>query len=140
MSEAEGREWRIFHLSLPVEDLAEAITFYTSTFEAVVGRRTPEWADIAVFGAQITLQDRPGDVTRPMPRTRHFGATLPWDEWEKVTARLCDFVEMPRKHHVGTLQEQAKAMVQDPSGNLIELKAYRHPTAVLGKLAEAASP
>jgi extradiol dioxygenase family protein len=125
---------------MPVHDLAEAITFYTSTFEAIVGRRTPGWADIALFGAQITLQNRPEEVTRPMPRARHFGATLPWGEWEKVTARLSDFVETPRKHHVGTLQEQAKAMVQDPSGNLIELKAYRHPTAVLGGLAEAGSP
>jgi len=60
----------------------------------------------------------------------------PWDgEWEALVARLADFVEAPRIDHRGTEREQAKAMVADPSGNLIELKAYRDPRAVLGELA-----
>jgi extradiol dioxygenase family protein len=32
--------------------------------------------------------------------------------------------------------EQGKMMIVDPSGNLIELKAYRQPDRVLGPLAE----
>lgn len=125
----------IFHLSFPVADLDEALAFYETVLGGVRGRRELEWADIALFGAQLTLQLRPGEVTVPMPRSRHFGATLPWDDWEALVARLSDFVEQPRIDYRDTDREQAKATVQDPSGNLIEIKAYRHPLAVLGALA-----
>ena len=126
----------IFHLSFPVRDLDEALRFYAGVLGAVPGRREETWADIALFGAQLTLQHRPGDVTAPMPRSRHFGATLPWDDWKSLVGRLTDFVELPRVDHEGTEREQAKAMIADPSGNLIELKAYRDPRAVLGELAQ----
>ena len=124
----------IFHLSFPVHDLDEAVAFY-STLGGIPGRRETDWADVALFGAQLTLQQVPSDVLRPMPRSRHFGATLPWDDWEGLVARLTGFVEGPRVDYAGTELEQAKAMIADPSGNLIELKAYRQPSAVLGALA-----
>ena len=124
----------IFHLSFPVHDLDEAIAFY-SVLGGVVGRREAAWADVGLFGAQLTLQHVPEDVLRPMPRSRHFGATLPWRDWKQLVARLDGFVESPNVEHCGTDREQAKAMIADPSGNLIELKAYRQPAAVLGRLA-----
>ena len=123
----------IFHLSFPVDDLDEAIAFYAD-LGGVPGRRDAAWADIALFGAQLTLQQVPGDVLRPTPRSRHFGATLPWHEWEELVGRLDVFIEAPRVDHSGTEREQGKAMVADPSGNLVEIKAYRHPAAVLGRI------
>jgi extradiol dioxygenase family protein len=124
----------IFHLSFPVHDLDEAIAFY-SMLGGILGRREAAWADVALFGAQVTLQEIPNDVLQPMPRSRHFGATLPWQEWERLVAQLGDFVEMPRIDYPGSDREQAKAMIADPSGNFIELKAYRSPAVVLGPLA-----
>lgn len=124
----------IFHLSFPVRDLDEAIAFY-SNLGGIVGRRATGWADVALFGAQLTLQRAPEDVLRPMPRSRHFGATLPWQDWEDLVGRLADFVEDPSVDYADTEREQAKAMIADPSGNLIEIKAYRRPAAVLGQLA-----
>lgn len=132
ISEAEAAP--IFHLSFPVNDLDEAIAFYSS-LGGIAGRCERAWADVALFGAQLTLQHAPEDVLRPMPRSRHFGATLPWQEWEELVARLSEFVEGPRIDYSGTPREQAKAMIADPSGNLIELKAYREPAVVLGGLA-----
>jgi extradiol dioxygenase family protein len=129
----------IFHLSFPVRDLDEAVLFYAGTLGGVRGRRETSWADIALFGAQLTLQHVPEDVLQPMPRSRHFGATLSWPDWESLVARLPDFVEGPRIDYPGTDREQAKAMIRDPSGNLIELKAYRRPDAVLGPLAKQAA-
>ena len=125
----------IFHLSFPVRDLDEGLEFYMRALSGVAGRREAAWADVALFGAQLTLQHMPEDVLEPMPRSRHFGATLEWNEWEQLVAGLADFVEPPRIDHEGTEREQAKAMVADPSGNLIELKAYRDSRAVLGELA-----
>lgn len=129
----------IFHLSFPVRDLDEALSFYTSTFSATIGRRETAWADIALFGAQVTLQHMPADVLQPMPRSRHFGATLAWHDWERLVSGLSDFVESPCIKFPGTEKEQAKAMVQDPSGNFIEIKAYRNAGAVLGVLADGAT-
>lgn len=127
----------IFHLSFPVTDLDAAIEFYSETLGGTVGRRDDAWADIALFGAQLTLQHVPQDVLTPMPRSRHFGATLPWQDWEMLIARLSQFVESPRIDYCSTEREQGKAMISDPSGNFIELKAYRHPRAVLGELVGA---
>jgi extradiol dioxygenase family protein len=132
----------IFHLSFPVRDLTESITFYTETLNGAVGRREEGWADVALFGAQVTLQNMPSDVLCPMPRSRHFGATIGWAAWESLTVKLKaqmldGFVEPPTITYQGTEREQAKAMLSDPSGNLIEIKAYRNPSAVLGILAGA---
>ena len=128
----------IFHLSIPVLDLDEAIAFYERALGGVAGRRGDNWADIAVFGAQVTLQHVPGDVLTPAPRSRHFGATLPWAEWERLIATFTLFAEPPCIEYPGTAREQAKAMIADPSGNWIEIKAYRQPGAVLGALAAGA--
>ena len=124
----------IFHLSLPVRDLDEGIDFYVRHFGGCLGRRADDWADIALFGAQLTLQHRPDDLTLPMPRSRHFGATLARADWDALIVRLdrVDCVEGPTEAFVGTDREQAKAMFADPSGNLIEVKAYRNPLHVLG--------
>jgi extradiol dioxygenase family protein len=74
------------------------------------------------------------------PRTWHFGATIGWSEWEALAARVREadhLVEAPRISYAGQPIEQAKLMLRDPSGNLIEVKAYRHPEQVLGVLASS---
>lgn len=132
----------IFHLSFPVRDLDEAIVFYARNLGAVPGRRAQDWADIGLFGAQLTLQQQPGDVLNPMPRSRHFGATIGWGEWEALAARLDPglIVEGPMLRYRGEPHEESKLMLADPSGNLIELKAYRQPDHVLGPVAAGMRP
>ena len=65
----------IFHLSIPVRDLQEAVDFYAHELGADIGRRTEAFADALVFGAQITLQNDPSSVTAHMPRTRPVSYT-----------------------------------------------------------------
>lgn len=127
----------IFHLSFPVSDLEQSISFYVETLGATVGRRTETFIDVYLFGAQVTLQNDPANVLHPMPRTRHFGATIDWGEWEKIWAQVAGsdtVVEVAQASYVGEPIEQIKFMIVDPSGNFIELKAYRHPEKVLGIL------
>lgn len=127
----------VFHLSFPVADVEAALAFYVDRLEAEVGRRHEDGGvDIRLFGAQLTLQDAPGDVLTPTPRTRHFGATIDWAAWEAIAERLDRFVEPPTVSYAGERREQTKLMVADPSGNLIEIKAYRDPGHVLGAIAE----
>jgi extradiol dioxygenase family protein len=44
-------------------------------------------------------------------------------------------VESPTLSYVGEPTELGKLMFEDPSGNLIEIRAYRQPDKVLGSLA-----
>jgi extradiol dioxygenase family protein len=129
----------IFHLSFPGRDLQAAVGFYRDELGAEIGRTGQSFADAFLFGAQVTLQNDPGNVLKSMPRTRHFGATVDWDEWEGLAERFCEaehLVEAPLVSYTGELSEQGKLMIKDPSGNLIEIKAYRYPRNVLGPLAE----
>lgn len=126
----------MFHLAFPVRDLESSQSFYVDLLGASVGRATDAWLDILLWGAQITLHERPDDVPDSSGHgVRHFGATLDWDEWERVaqllTERQTTFVAPPKISLVGTPKEQAKLMIEDPSGNRIELKAYRNPAAAL---------
>ena len=128
----------VFHLSFPVADVGAALAFYTGVLGAEAGRRHADGGvDVRLFGAQLTLQDAPADVLTPNPRTRHFGATIDWPAWEAVAGRLDAFIEPPTVSYAGERREQGKLMVADPSGNLIEIKAYRDPAFVLGDVVAA---
>jgi uncharacterized protein len=120
----------VFHLSIPVSDLAQAKDFYINVLGAEVGRENAEWLDILLWGHQITLQHKPIEVL-PIERQgkRHFGVILPWAEWENQAARIrakgFRFLSEPVVLLKGTTDEQAKFYLADPSNNVIEVKAYK---------------
>ena len=127
----------IFHLSIPVSDLAAAKSFYVGTLAASVGRENNEWLDILLWGHQITLQLRPAEVLPARNQgKRHFGVVLPWADWEREAARISAtgtaFLAEPKIFHAGTTEEQAKFFLADPSHNVIEIKAYRDANSTLG--------
>ena len=127
----------IFHLSFPVRCLAEARDFYCGVLGATVGRDAGDWMDVLLFGHQLTLHERPDEVLSPADRgVRHFGAILPWEQWQTLGARLVAqghaFLMPPTVAKSGTDEEQGKMLLCDPSDNLVEIKAYRHLAAVLG--------
>ena len=131
----------IFHLSIPVADLDAAKRFYTEVLGARVGRTTDEWLDLLLWGHQITLQQRPGDVLSPEAQgKRHFGVILPWAEWEALGARLvaggAKMLAPPAVTKAGTPQEQGKIYLADPSHNVIETKTDRDLAATIGYEAE----
>ncbi|MCG6134660.1 MAG: VOC family protein [Nostoc sp. LLA-1] len=126
----------IFHLAFPVRELEESKNFYVTTFGAKVGRIRDKWLDIFLFEAQITLHERPSEVL-PIEEhgVRHFGAVLAWSDWETLANRLDEmriqFKVRPNVSGVDTDAEQAKMLLSDPSGNAIELKAYRNLSVAL---------
>jgi uncharacterized protein len=127
----------IFHLSIPVADLEMAKRFYLEVLEARIGREEEDWVDILLWGHQITLQKRPNEIL-PLSQQgkRHFGVTLPWDEWERNVKRIrslgIKFLSEPVVLLKGSPQEQAKFYLADPSSNVIEVKAYRDVVSTLG--------
>jgi uncharacterized protein len=126
----------IFHLSLPVNDLAETEAFYCSRLGATRGRGTADWIDLIVFGHQVTFHQRPEEVVPVDAQgVRHFGAILPWPAWQELCADLeasgYPLQLRPTVFARGTEAEHAKVVLRDPSGHLLEFKAYRNIAAVL---------
>jgi extradiol dioxygenase family protein len=136
LSKKEMTERYIFHLSFPVADLNTSKQFYVRILGASIGRENAEWLDILLWGHQITLHLRPDEVlSRERQGKRHFGIVLPWSEWQSLAKRIrTDGIAFYREPEVlpeGTPQEQAKFYLEDPSNNVIELKAYRNFSATL---------
>ncbi len=128
----------IFHLSLPVRDLQEAERFYCGVLGARIGRRASDWIDALLWGHQITLQLRPDQVLpRERQGKRHFGVVLDWDDWQALADELqgtgAAMLSPPTTQFVGTPSEQAKLYLEDPSHNIIEIKAYRDPQKAIGE-------
>jgi extradiol dioxygenase family protein len=126
----------ILHLSIPVRDLAEARHFYVDTLGCQAARTRGGFVDVWFYGMQITLQDRPDDVT-PLGAggSRHFGVTLGRAQFEAMVARLGErdvtWVVPVSTDDEGLDTEQTKTKIADPSGNVIELKTYRDVEAAL---------
>ncbi len=125
----------ILHLSIPVRDLAEAQEFYVHALGCRPARRRADFVDVWFYGMQITLQDRPDEVALVAGGSRHFGVTLGRDEFEAVVARLdaagVGWLVPVSTDDEGTLTEQTKGKIADPSGNVIEVKTYRDVVAAL---------
>lgn len=129
----------ILHLSLPVADLDAARAFYVDVLGCELGRVRDGWLDVWFFGLQLTLQERPDEVLTPeQTGVRHFGVTVAGDDLvgllERARAAGVDWVHEVTVDFAGTPQEQTKAKLRDPSGNVIELKSYAHPATALEHL------
>jgi len=126
----------MFHLAMPVSNLEESRAFYVDMLGCQVGRQKPTWLDIYFLGHQITLHQKPDQVLPLNAQgVRHFGATLAWQDWEDLVARLVakgvPLADGPSFKHVGRPEEQGKVFLRDPSGNVIELKTYKNPEIAL---------
>ena len=120
----------VFHLSISVSDLDRTRAFYEQALGARVGRATERWIDLWLFGAQLTAYLRPTAVTpSPFREAQHFGATVAWEDWpslvERAGAVAGGFSSEPVRNAA-----TAKAMIADPDGYLIEVKAYVDPAAL----------
>jgi len=126
----------IFHLSIPVADLAASKRFYVDVLGARIGRETEAWVDVLVWGHQITLQRAPDEAASNGRGKRHFGVVLPWTMWQSEAKRLEAIgkvlLETPKLLQKDSEDEHAKLYLSDPSGNVIEIKAYRNVGRTLG--------
>lgn len=136
---------RPFHHAFLVKDLASTRDFYGKLLGCREGRSTDEWVDFDFFGNQISAH-----CTAPVPATvlagwvdgvrvpmPHFGAVLAWDDFHALARKLEDaklaFVISPRLRFEGQPGEQMTMFFCDPSGNAIELKAFKSDSAVFAK-------
>jgi len=133
-----------FHLAFRVDDLETTRAFYVGLLGCGQGREAANWIDFDFFGHQISahLGPRPAEVL--MTRVDgeevplcHFGAVLDWDDWgrlgERIDAAAASFVVAPHVRFRDEPAEQGTFFVADPSGNVLEFKAFRHKVAMFGE-------
>lgn len=133
-----------FHLAIPVDDLARARVFYGGLLGCPEGRSSDAWVDFDFFGHQLVVhrvEGRAADARNPVDGDSvpvpHFGAVLPWADWEALAARLADrgheFVIAPRVRFAGRAGEQGTFFVTDPAGNALEFKTFRDPSRLFAR-------
>ena len=134
-----------FHLAFPVRDLAEARAFYGELLGCPEGRSSDHWVDFNFYGHQIVAHLAPGEcravaaseVDEHQVPVRHFGAVLNLQQWEDLAQRLeaagTKFVIEPYVRFKGEPGEQATMFFLDPSGNAIEIKAFRSLESLFAK-------
>lgn len=127
---------RPFHLAFPVRDLEEARSFYGGLLGCAEGRSSDEWIDFDFYGHQIVAHtggdrgDRASNQVDgrdvPIP---HFGVVLTMEDWQALAGRLVaagmEFAIEPTIRFKGQPGEQATMFFRDPSGNALEMKAFR---------------
>ena len=138
-----------FHLAFRVDDIETTRTFYVDRLGCGQGREAANWIDFDFFGHQISAHLGPPPAEVLMTQVddeevplAHFGAVLDWPAWEKVAARLqradARFVIAPHVRFKDEPAEQGTFFVADPSGNVLEFKAFRNQAAMFGLAVAAA--
>lgn len=137
-------ELRRFHYAFLVRDLEETRRFYVDVLGCREGRSAETWIDFELHGNQLSCHlgtppptanvGKVDGILVPMP---HFGAILTFDEYDRLAARLVaagiEFIVTPRIRYAGEPGEQGTYFFLDPSGNAIEIKAFRRPDEVFAR-------
>jgi extradiol dioxygenase family protein len=128
---------RPFHLAFPVRSLAEARAFYGGLLGCPEGRSSDAWVDFDLQGHQIVAHLAPEECARATTSAvdgdavpvRHFGLVLSMEAWEELAQKLraagVSFLIEPHVRFRGEPGEQATMFFLDPSGNALEMKAFR---------------
>ncbi len=134
-----------FHLAFPVDDLGEARKFYGGVLGLPEGRSSDAWIDFDLFGHQIVMHLAPRAMgnghTNPVDGHNvpvpHFGVVLSMEKWEALAERLKShgvaFGIEPYIRFKGQVGEQATMFFKDPSGNVLEFKAFADRSKLFAK-------
>lgn len=134
-----------FHLAFPVRDIAEAREFYGQLLGCPEGRSSEDWVDFNFYGHQIVAHLAPQECRQTSTSAvddhqvpvRHFGAVLSIPAWESLADKLkaagTRFIIEPYIRFKGEVGEQATMFFLDPSGNAIEIKAFKNMDSLFAK-------
>jgi extradiol dioxygenase family protein len=131
-----------FHLAIQVRNIAEARDFYLNIMGCTEGRSDKKWVDFNFYGHQLVCHLNPGlnqdekvaAIKNPVDGhgvpVPHFGIVLEMPDWEMLAGKLLErgvkFEIEPYVRFKGQTGEQATMFFYDPSGNAIEIKAFKN--------------
>ena len=134
-----------FHLAFAVTDIEATRTFYVEKLGCKVGRSAERWIDFDFFVHQVSEHLVDAELspaeTNPVDNekvpSRHFGATLDWDEWHLMKDGLeadgTDFIIAPITRFAGEVVEQATMFFHNPSGNAFEFKTLHDKSMIFAQ-------
>ena len=128
-----------FHLAIPVISINEAKTFYCDLLGCVAGNfEEGKWQDVNFWGNELTLHEANevsdkerhhvdmGAVCVP-----HFGVHLDEDVYMNIKEAVSNsekgFLDDPYRRFIDDPREQETFFVEDPSGNVLEIKTMKNP-------------
>ena len=128
-----------FHLAIPAGNIKTALKFYCDILGCQTGNQEEgRWIDINFWGNELTLHETKskqfrerhdvdmGDVCVP-----HFGVHLKENDFEEVKKRIeasdIDYFDKPYRRFIGSKFEQETFFVEDPNGNVLEIKTMSNP-------------
>ena len=123
-----------FHLAVPAGDLSIATNFYEKILGCKLGNREEgKWVDVDFWGNELTLHktemklpNERHDVDMGNVPVPHFGVHLEKDIFEKIKESLkannIKYLDEPYTRFKGKEEEQQTFFIEDPHGNVMELK------------------
>ena len=75
-------------------------------------------------------------MTYCISQTGHFGVHLSEEDFQRVKIRIedssYDYLQEPYRRFIGTEFEQETFFIEDPNGNILELKTLVNPDKIFG--------
>jgi len=133
-----------FHMAFAIDDKETARHFYGAVIGCKVGREAENWIDFDFFGHKISAHLNRDEKSKATSKVgtelvplHHFGAVLPWGEWnaliERVKKNQIAFALEPHIRFAGERGEQGTFFIKDPAGNALEFKSFRHPEGMFDR-------
>ena len=124
-----------FHLAIPCGDLETAKKFYSETLGCRLDNSAQEWADVDFWGNELTLHasehkldNERHDVDMGQVPVPHFGVHLKKEVFNKIKSNIeankINYIDKPYTRFEGTKFEQNTFFIEDPNGNVLELKTF----------------
>lgn len=124
-----------FHLALPCVSINKTRLFYKDVLGAEIGRSAVKWADINLYGHQITFTEcgpfqfdsKSYNFNGDILPSFHFGVILKNDDWNKVLERLKSknvSIMSQVKFLENKTGEHQSFFVKDPNDFTVEFKCF----------------
>ena len=133
----------VFHLAIPINNIAQAKEFYRDGLGCGVGRENQS-AIIFDFAGHQLVAHMTKEELKPQKGVypRHFGLVYPTLEgFESLVARAkkynLPFYQQPKQRFKGEITEHWTVFLEDPFYNLLEFKYYAHPVAMFEPVTDA---
>ena len=127
-----------FHLAVPAGDLSIATNFYEKILGCKLGNREEgKWIDVDFWGNELTLHktqmklpNERHDVDMGNVPVPHFGVHLKKEVFNKIKENLkannIKYLDEPYTRFKGKEEEQETFFIEDPHGNILELKTLQN--------------
>ncbi len=128
----------IFHLTIPISNVAQAKEFYAEGLGCKVGRENQFAVIFNFYGTQLVGHVTRETLTRqPGIYPRHLGLILPTKlAWSQICDRAQEqkitFYHQPKLRFRDQSLEHYCFFLEDPFFNLLEFKYYSKPEVIFG--------